>query len=176
MFGADHVLWEYIGLTIAGVPILHYFYKKDKDFAVERTLRTGTKVSLLCLGAGLSIGFRLLFERIGIHGYEEAAASIFTGNRVLEALVLLAATPLLEEYFFRGFLYRKLKTWIPIPTAVLCSAAIFGLYHGNISQGIYGFFMGIFLAWTMERYKTIQAPILIHMAANGVALVFQWFL
>lgn len=176
MFGEDHILWEYIGLAIAGVPILHYFYKKDMEFAGKRTLGVGTCTCLICLGVVFSIGFRLLFEKIGVPGYEEAAALIFIGNRVLEGLVLLVVTPLLEEYFFRGFLYRKLRTRISVPAAGLYSSILFGVYHGNLSQGIYGFFMGLFLAWTMEHYKTIKAPILVHMAANGAALIFQWFL
>ena len=55
-------------------------------------------------------------------------------------------------------------------TAVM-SALLFGIYHGNVLQGAYGFFMGILLAWVMERRRTISAPVLMHMSANMTSVV-----
>ena len=58
-------------------------------------------------------------------------------------------------------------------SAIVISALLFGLYHGNLSQGIYGFFMGIVLAGAMEQYKTVTAPLLIHVGVNAAALLLE---
>ena len=85
-------------------------------------------------------------------------------------MVLLIASPLLEEFFFRGVLYGRLKELLSVPGAAVVSSAFFGLYHGNWIQGIYGFFMGLFLSAAMERCRTVKAPVIMHLAANGAAL------
>ena len=85
--------------------------------------------------------------------------------------MLLCASPLLEEFFFRGVLYMRLKELIPSVPAGLVSAALFGLYHGNPGQGLYAFIMGLFLAFSMEKTRTVKAPVLFHFAANAAALL-----
>ena len=70
-------------------------------------------------------------------------------------------------------LYGRLKELFPDWSACLISAAAFGLFHGNMVQGIYGFVMGVVLALAMERCQTVKAPVLIHFAANGAALVLN---
>ena len=59
---------------------------------------------------------------------------------------------------------------LSVPGAAVVSSAFFGLYHGNWIQGIYGFFMGLFLSAAMERCRTVKAPVIMHLAANGAAL------
>ena len=100
--------------------------------------------------------------------------NLLSGNLVLQILVLLVASPLLEEFFFRGVLYVRFKEVIGVRGAMVATALGFGLYHANLSQGIYGFFMGLFLAWCMERFQTVKAPIAVHIASNLAAMCMEW--
>ena len=58
-----------------------------------------------------------------------------------------------------------------VKAAAVVSALVFGLYHGTLTQGIYGFFMGLALVWAMERTQTVTAPVVVHMAANLAGLL-----
>ena len=109
-------------------------------------------------------------------GYESVEQNLLTGNGGLQAVVLLGASPVLEEFFFRGVLYERVKRVTGVKSAMLLTALLFGLYHANVSQGIYGFFMGMYLAWCMERYQTVKAPITVHITANLAAICMDWLL
>lgn len=51
------------------------------------------------------------------------------------------------------------------------TAAFFGVFHWDLVQGIYSFFMGLILAYLMEKTNTVKAPVVFHFAANLAALV-----
>lgn len=175
IFGNDIILWDTLFRAIGAVPGLLYFYREDACFRGEKRLTLKAAILYAAGGAVLSVGFRVLFVALGVPGYEQASETLLTGNWPLQLLVLLVAAPLLEELFFRGVLFMRLKELVTLQMAGLISAVCFGLYHGNLSQGIYGFFMGLFLAFSMEKSQTAAAPIMIHMAANGAALVMEFF-
>lgn len=174
LFGDDVILWDTLFRTIAAMPGLLYFYREDAVFRDREKWDRKTAVLLMSAGAAGSVIFRVLFALLGVSGYDAAEETLITGNVWLQTVVLLAASPLLEEFFFRGVLYGRLKELFPIPAAMILSAACFGLYHGNIAQGIYGFFMGILLSWSMEHCQTVKAPIAVHVAANGAALFISF--
>ncbi|MGO9862856.1 MAG: CPBP family intramembrane glutamic endopeptidase [Terriglobales bacterium] len=90
------------------------------------------------------------------------------------ALGILSVTlaPLMEELFFRGFLYPVLARRLGLPVAVLLTALAFALLHGRQLMFSWGPVLVIFLVGlvlTMVRAKTnsVAAGILIHMAYNG---------
>ena len=117
-----------------------------------------------------------MVRALQISGAALADESLFTGNLWLEAVVLLAASPILEEYFFRGVLYGRCKELVSAPAAAFMTAAFFGVFHWDLVQGIYSFFMGLILAYLMEKTNTVKAPVVFHFAANLAALVLEFFL
>lgn len=46
------------------------------------------------------------------------------------------------------------------------SGVVFGIYHGNLVQGIYASLLGIMLAWVTERSGTLLAPVIFHGIGN----------
>ncbi|MEI3179842.1 MAG: CPBP family intramembrane glutamic endopeptidase [Lachnospiraceae bacterium] len=82
---------------------------------------------------------------------------------------------ILEEYFFRGVLYGRCKELVSAPAAAFMTAAFFGVFHWDLVQGIYSFFMGLILAYLMEKTNTVKAPVVFHFAANLAALVLEVF-
>ena len=122
-------------------------------------------------GAGLSLIFGLVVRALQITGASLADETLFTGNLWLEAVVLLAASPILEEYFFRGVLYGRCKELVSAPAAAFLTAAFFGVFHWDIVQGFYSFIMGLVLALLMEKTNTVKAPVVFHFEANLAALV-----
>ena len=176
MFGfteSDAVLWDIWISSVIGIPILIMIYRKYTSGGRDQWINRWDCVQLFLLGAGTSVGFRWLLTLLGGLGYTEDVSALLTGNILLEAVVLVLFSPLFEELLFRGVIYERLKTRMPIRNAALVSALLFGLYHGNLSQGIYGFFMGLALAWAMERFRTLAAPLMIHMGVNAAALFLE---
>lgn len=173
LFGENVVLWDMLLWTLVAAPVLIHFYRKETSLHGNRLpdLRCGFR--LFVAGAVCSVMFRLAFSVLGTGGYEEETRALFSGNRLLQFIVLLVASPLWEELFFRGVLFVQLKKRFSVSRAAVISALCFGLYHGNLSQGIYAFLMGLLLVSAMERYQTVAAPIAVHMGANMAALVLE---
>lgn len=107
-------------------------------------------------------------------GYDSASEMLFTGNTMWQLLALGLVAPFVEETIFRGLIYNRLKDYSSVTTAMLTSAVIFGLYHGNLIQAVYGFSMGLLMAFVYEKFHTIIAPLICHGAANIISVVLQF--
>ncbi|MCM1327396.1 MAG: CPBP family intramembrane metalloprotease [Lachnoclostridium sp.] len=78
-------------------------------------------------------------------------------------------SPIAEELLFRGIFYNYMKRFWNVKTAILLSAAVFGVYHMNFIQGVYAFFMGCLIAYSYDYFGSFVAPVCIHIAANILA-------
>ena len=88
---------------------------------------------------------------------------------MLFAVIVVA--PIGEELLFRGVIQGYgLKNFAPI-LAIGLQALIFGLYHGNIIQGIYAFCMGVVLGMIAHKTGTILTSIVLHISVNGSLLL-----
>jgi len=90
------------------------------------------------------------------------------------ALSLFGVTlaPLLEELFFRGFLYPVLVRRCGVAIGVLATAAGFSLIHAPQLGRAWGpvlviFVVGLALTITRAVTKSVAASLLMHMAYNG---------
>lgn len=84
--------------------------------------------------------------------------------------------PLMEEFFFRGFLYPVLNRRIGIPAAVLLTTVPFALLHGAQLGFSWGpvlviFLVGFVLTMVRAKKNSVAASVLIHMAYNGTITV-----
>lgn len=130
-------------------------------------------VALFALGAMIPLAF--LYEQLGIEMDGDS-------ERLLEGLMkepwgyvavgILA--PLAEEIVFRGAILRTLlgmvskrNHWV----AIMISAAIFGVVHGNVAQFVNALLMGLLLGWMYYRTKSLVPGILLHWVNNTVAYV-----
>lgn len=50
--------------------------------------------------------------------------------------------------------------------SVIVCGMMFGVYHGNLVQGIYGAVLGIAITYSYEWYGSFFAPVLFHAVAN----------
>lgn len=83
--------------------------------------------------------------------------------------LLVALLPaVFEESVYRGVLYNTYKTAHPWK-AVLLSALLFGLMHGNLNQFCYAFVMGIIFALIIEATDSILSTMIIHFATNAIS-------
>lgn len=80
-----------------------------------------------------------------------------------------AVAPIAEELLFRQVIYKRLRNISPVWVATVVSALLFGLYHGNLVQGMYAFIMGCLLALVYEWSGSFAASVVFHMVANHVS-------
>ncbi len=100
--------------------------------------------------------------------YQEVATRQYSVAFARGLLLYGLLYPLLEEVIFRGIFFALLRRWIPWVAAALISAVLFGIYHGNIVQGIYAACVGFLLAYLYERLGSFWFPFLGHCSANLV--------
>ena len=101
------------------------------------------------------------FENIG-HRYEY----------VLAFVTLVVIAPVAEEVLFRGYLYGKLRSKVPVWVAILLVSGLFAAIHGQWNVAVDVFALSIVLCILRELTGSIWSGILLHMLKNGVAFYF----
>jgi uncharacterized protein len=103
-------------------------------------------------------------------GFDEGGVGAFVAGALI-----VAAAPLSEEIFFRGFMFGGLRRRLPMWAAAVIAGAVFGLLHytGPDSIGVVPQLavLGVLLAWLYERTGSLWPPIILHVANNGLALI-----
>lgn len=59
--------------------------------------------------------------------------------------------PIAEEFIFRGVSLSHFEKVLPFWVANIFQAILFGLYHMNLVQGIYTFFVGLFFGYVYHK-------------------------
>lgn len=77
-----------------------------------------------------------------------------------------------EEFFFRGFILRTFGGGLPECVAVVMSAALFGVIHGDLLQGSGAFLIGIYLGFVALRIGSIWPCVFAHGFNNLLVAMF----
>lgn len=117
---------------------------------------------------GFIVAVMSLFFTEAASEYSQVVSSFSLENTSPLLMILLVGIigPMAEEFFFRGVLYENLKQGIERWAAMLASALVFGIFHGNLIQGVYAVLAGMLLAYIYEKAGTIWASILVHILFN----------
>lgn len=168
---------------IGGLSILIGFWIVRKSIMVEIAgqekdkllpARLDKKIIGYCFLGGFAFltafGLNLLFDLVGLSGRSQTFSQVVKAQYGVEfvcGLILYGIlSPVVEEAVFRGLIYNRMKRCFHPKIALICSALIFGAYHGNLVQAIYGAILGFLIAYTYERYGSFAAPVIFHGVAN----------
>lgn len=109
--------------------------------------------------------------------YPDAQAStnsvqelVLTGEMWVNIIVMVMVGPVVEELLFRKVLCDRLKAYGDW-TTIIVTGLMFGVFHGNLTQGIYAFMFGAFLAYVYLRTGNIFITIGYHITANFMGSV-----
>lgn len=86
--------------------------------------------------------------------------------------IAILFAPLVEEIFFRGFLYPALKKRVSVPGSILISAVLFSTLHLSVSGWLPILGLGILLAYSYEKTGKLLVPIIIHAIHNALFLTY----
>ena len=119
-------------------------------------------------------GIIVVWKAIGLPLPDLTGDQDGTTVSLLFNLISVALLPaILEEMSFRGFVLEKLRPFGD-RFAVLMSAALFGVLHGNVVQIPFAFILGLFFGYITVRTNNIFIAIFLHFVNNGVSVLFDY--
>ena len=123
-------------------------------------------------GAGIAIVLNVI---IGISGLANLDKSFMEVSEAISSppfpVILLCAgviAPIIEELIFRGLVFNRIKYNYNAVAAIIISSIAFGIYHGNLTQGVYATLLGLCLAYVYNKTGNLLVPICIHISANVI--------
>ena len=158
-------------ITIITFIIFGYlFYRQYKKYNenYKNQIEFNNILILIILGFCLNVGFNIIVGGLNniIHftnNYDNVNSNVF---------VYLICTgilgPILEEILFRGIVYNKLKKFNKNMKSIVLASLIFAFFHQTLVQVIYAFCLSFILIYVYEKYKTIKAPIIVHIVSNVI--------
>lgn len=119
-------------------------------------------------------------ETLGVGAENEKTDSLKTNispSTLLIGLVSAAVvSPVYEEIFYRGFLYRWFRRY-GVGTAVMMSSLIFMVVHiptYNVLPLV--FVNGLINSWMYERTGSVVPRMMVHGGVNGVGVILTYLL
>ncbi len=129
----------------------------------------------LCSVANLTVSYMgSVFSNFGIE-YEVdygAKPEGFFGF-MLTTIAIAVVPPLVEEFACRGIILGSLRKYSD-SFAVLTSAIVFGILHGNFQQMPFAFLVGLILGYATVKTKSIWTAVAIHAFNNAVSVFFDY--
>ena len=163
------------------LPVLWYIYRRDGIAGRRPPDRSaGTKARVYAASAILFflyyMAVALLVNLSGLPENDAAFREAWETDPISPGLLFLWAVvlaPVLEELLFRGILLRRVERAAGTLPAVLISALVFGLYHGNLSQGITAAAAGLALGYAYVRTDALLVSVVMHTAVNAAAFLLR---
>lgn len=141
--------------------------------------------------AFVTVGFALALALAPFEsGLEKVAPSpkqlpidqMFSSTAAAYAMALFGTfwAPVIEELFFRGFLYPVLARRLGVFVSVLLTAIAFAALHGaQLAQAVAPlaviFIVGLVLTIVRARTKSVASSMLVHMGYNGALFLMAWY-
>lgn len=178
---------------IIAVACIFYYIKYKYNtslYALGLTLRKFFKNVLVGFLGYISIVplaiFALIISGVVCYqvGYESKPNPLFliyflpSKQLILVYLLLFISIigPISEEIFFRGFLYKSLRTKFNVKTGILINSIIFAFLHIEPIGFAAIFLLSIMLSYIYEKTGSLVAPITAHIIHNTMVSAFMLLL
>jgi uncharacterized protein len=110
---------------------------------------------------------------------QDLGADQGTAGLIAAGVVVIVVAPLAEEFFFRGFFYRALRSRFAVLVAAGLDGIVFGLIHWDFSSA-HGLlivpplaFLGFVFCLIYQRTGSLLPTIALHAINNSVAYAAQ---
>jgi membrane protease YdiL (CAAX protease family) len=132
-------------------------------------LRFGTAIYILILEA-----FGFSFRNPQVIQIPRIFGSDFSGF-LLAVLIASVIAPVVEELFFRGFIYPVFRRTWGVRVGILANGLLFSFVHFNpwLFLPIAG--IGVVLAYEYERTTSLGPPIILHALNNLFSIILLYY-
>ncbi len=143
-------------------------FMRDGFFGKRKGKNAVSLILCAILGITASFAFNILIELTMLHSdkYDVVEEIQYSVPVWLGILLYGIVSPLVEEMVFRGVIYNRTRKFFGVAKAAVFSGFLFGFFHGNLLQFLYGTAMGILMAVCYGYCECFAAPVLVHMSAN----------
>ncbi len=169
------ILFNVIPLYAVGFPLLMRLFRKNSKRPPLPQMRFGFGkfagcfcIALVFAFAGSLIGQGLLSLYTALTGITVGSSLTATFTDVplwLEFIIACICAPIVEELVYRKFVIDRVGRYGE-GVAIVFSAVIFGLAHGNLEQMFYVALLGTLLGYIYVKTGKIVLSILLHAAFN----------
>ncbi|MFN8427356.1 MAG: type II CAAX endopeptidase family protein [Anaerolineales bacterium] len=136
------------------------------------SLTMGLGCGLIVISYPIIIAHNMLLTFLGVNTQGEAVMKMFSELKSPVWLFLTAVivAPLVEEIFFRGFLFQGFRQRYGWIAALLLSSGIFAAAHLDPVSFIPTFVLGAVLGYVYHRSNSLWPSIILHFLNNGFAM------
>lgn len=145
--------------------------KETKKEEKRITGKQGFEITFIGIAiiAILQVALSWIYTKIGLDYdiFEElsvAPSNTFISN-LMYVIAMVIVPAIFEELLFRKAILNYSKSYGKA-FAVIFSALLFGLFHMNLNQGIFAFFIGILFGVIAIKTSSIKIPVLLHLINN----------
>lgn len=172
LFTCVNVLAAYGGCRYTHTPVKSLFQTEN--------LNVSTVLRYICTAIGIQMAASIVYTWISSLASDagtdlvEADFDYFdTGKSTLMVVLYTCVlAPITEEFFYRGFLQKNLSR-VSARFGIVVTALLFGLAHGNVSQFLLGFLLGLYLGKITERHNSIVPSIWVHIGVNSSSMILS---
>lgn len=136
-------------------------------------------ITILPIVLGLLVGLIYVSNRLHYEPPPHPLVQVFLGEeakspRIMGLSLVLACLvgPVIEEIFFRGFLYPAVRKYGGIGWAMAISGGFFAALHENIFSFIPIFMLGLALCYLYEKRSSVLSCIALHVTHNSLFIAY----
>ncbi|MCH5303914.1 MAG: CPBP family intramembrane metalloprotease [Ruminococcus sp.] len=165
-------------VSIISIFFIGLFYCALSKTNLQKTIpikKVSGKLLINLVFISLSVAFisdyitEIFLTNVSIFGIHNNVSLEFSTNNYIENILYVISValipPLVEEFAFRGIILHKLREYGDT-FAVLISALLFGLVHGNIVQIPFAFIVGIALGFVTIKANSLIPAMITHFIIN----------
>lgn len=158
-------------IFITMIIFIPIFYKVYKKYKRENNFKIKNIFIPVVLGITISLIYNISLYNLNNVVHFTNMFELSKLSIIVQIISSGICGPILEEFIFRGIVYNKLKTFNKKMTAIILTSIIFSIVHSNVINGIYAFGVSFILIYLYEKYKTLKAPIIMHMFLNTTIIL-----
>ena len=123
-------------------------------------------IFLMYLGNLMGAGINAMLDSfLGVSDGNPISSYALADSLLAKVLFLVILAPVWEEFFFRRLLIDRIRPYGE-RLAVVTSALMFGLFHGNLSQFFYAALLGGLFGYVYLRTGKLRYSLGLHMLIN----------
>ncbi|HOP09975.1 MAG TPA: type II CAAX endopeptidase family protein [Oscillospiraceae bacterium] len=179
----DQLIQTFVYVLSMGIPffILFFVSKRDKTELISAEIpKPHTFWPVILMGIGcipvlqFAAGyFDQLLSLVKLDTYQPLLDAAFspvtdTGALIVQFICTSLLAAIFEEFAFRGVILQILRRY-GNTFAIVTSALMFGLIHGNTYQIPFAFLFGLVLGAAAVYTGSLWTPVLLHLINNMVA-------
>ena len=174
-----NIMLSVIISVVVTVIIIFFIFRKEwikEKFWGFGKLKISPMVLCLFFGAAANILTICILAIFGVADEPSVLDDLIGSNIILDFLAIALLGPILEEIIFRGIVLKRLNKMTGRNVAIILQALIFGFIHLNFLQGIYAFFLAVFIGYIYLWFDSVWYAIIVHVAYNGTNLFLMYAL